>query len=97
MAVRAGSTRRRADRILVEKLRRFARNEAFDEQPVPELDSEAIDFRAASELFTRVRALKRQDLRALRITATRRGREAPAEKQIAPWNVKQVYGGLVRL
>jgi hypothetical protein len=28
---------------LIEELRRFARGEAHDEQPVPELDSEAID------------------------------------------------------
>jgi hypothetical protein len=30
--VRVGSTNRRADRELVEELRRFARGEAFDEQ-----------------------------------------------------------------
>ncbi len=33
--VRVGSTNRRADRELVEELRRFARGEAFDEQPMP--------------------------------------------------------------
>lgn len=47
--VRVGSTNRRADRELIEELRRFARGEAFDEQAMPDLDSEAIDFRAASE------------------------------------------------
>jgi predicted HTH transcriptional regulator len=46
-----GSTNRRADRELVEELRRFARGQAFDEQPMPEIDSEALDFRAASESF----------------------------------------------
>ena len=49
--VRVGSTNRRADRELVEELRRFARGEVFDEQPMPGVDSEALDFRAASELF----------------------------------------------
>lgn len=47
--VRVGSTNRRADAELMEEMRRFARGEAFDEQPMPGLDSEALDFRAASE------------------------------------------------
>ena len=34
-----------------EELARTARNEAYDEQPLPQLNSEAIDFRAASELL----------------------------------------------
>jgi ATP-dependent DNA helicase RecG len=33
--VRVGSTNRRADPEMVEELRRFARGEAFDEQPMP--------------------------------------------------------------
>ena len=49
--VRVGSTNRRADRELIEELRRLARGESYDEQAMPELDSEALDFRAASELF----------------------------------------------
>jgi predicted HTH transcriptional regulator len=49
--VRVGSTNRRADAETVEELRRFARGEAYDERPMPELDSEALDFRAASESF----------------------------------------------
>ena len=36
--VRVGSTNRRADRELIEELRRFARNEAYDEQVLPEFD-----------------------------------------------------------
>lgn len=47
--VRVGSTNRRADAELIEELRRFSRGEAFDEEPMPGLDSEALDFRAASE------------------------------------------------
>ena len=49
--VRVGSTNRRADCEVIEKLGRFARGEAFDERAIPELDSEALDFRAASESF----------------------------------------------
>lgn len=58
--VRVGSTNRRADRELVEELQRFARGETYDEQALPDLDSEALDFRAASESFTPVRKLKRR-------------------------------------
>ncbi len=60
--VRVGSTNRRADRELIDELRRFARGEAYDEQPMPGLDSEALDFRAASESFAPVRRLRRTDL-----------------------------------
>ncbi len=51
--VRVGSTNRRADPELCAELRRFVRAESFDEQPLAELDSEAVDFRVASELFSR--------------------------------------------
>jgi hypothetical protein len=37
----------------------------FDEQPVPELNSEAIDFAATSQCFAERRTLRRQDLEAL--------------------------------
>ena len=43
--VRVGSTNRRSDADLVAEMQRYARGEAYDEQPMPELDSEAIDFR----------------------------------------------------
>ena len=44
---------------------------------MPGLDSEAIDFRATSESFAHVRALKRADLVTLRLTAQHQGREVP--------------------
>jgi ATP-dependent DNA helicase RecG len=75
--VRVGSTNRRADRELIEELRRFARGEAFDEQAMPELDSEALDFRAASESFAPVRTLKRGDQDTLRLVTTHQGRKVP--------------------
>ncbi len=75
--VRVGSTNRRADREMIEELRRFARGEAFDEQAMPELDSEALDFRAASESFAPVRKLKRADLETLRLVTAHQGRKAP--------------------
>lgn len=75
--VRVGSTNRRADRDMIEELRRFARGEAYDEQAMPEFDSEALDFRAASESFAPVRRLARADLETLRLVAKHQGRKAP--------------------
>jgi hypothetical protein len=73
--VRVGSTNRRADNELIEELRRFSRNEPFDEQAFAAADSEAIDFRAASESFAPVRRLQKADLVTLRLVATHQGRE----------------------
>jgi ATP-dependent DNA helicase RecG len=66
------SCRRRA-----EEFGRFVRREAFDEQPMPELDSEALDFQAASESFAPVPKLPRSDLGTLRLVTAHQGRKAP--------------------
>ena len=47
--VRVGPTKRHADEELIAEMRRFSLGQSFDERPMPDLDSEAIDFRAASE------------------------------------------------
>ena len=75
--VRVGSTNRRADRELVEELRRFARGAAFDEQPIPGIDSEALDFRAASESFAILWKLPRRDLDTLRLMTEHQGQRVP--------------------
>jgi len=75
--VRVGSTNRRADADLIEELGRYARGEGFDEQPMPGLDSEALDFRAASESFATTRALARRDLETLRLLTEHQGRPVP--------------------
>ncbi len=75
--VRVGSTNRRADAELIEELRRFARGEGFDEQPLPGLDSEALDFLAASESFAAFRKLARRDLETLRLVTDYQGRKVP--------------------
>jgi len=75
--VRVGSTNQRPDPDMIEELRRFARGEAYDEQPMPGLDSEAIDFRAASESFADVRKLARRDLETLRLVTDHQGRTVP--------------------
>ncbi|MCC6867420.1 MAG: putative DNA binding domain-containing protein [Burkholderiales bacterium] len=75
--VRVGSTNRRADPDLVGEIKRFARGESFDEQAMPDLDSEAIDFRVASESFAPVRRLQRKDLETLRLVAGYQRRFVP--------------------
>lgn len=75
--VRVGSTNRRADVDLIEEMRRSVRGESFDEQPMPDLDSEAIDFRAASESFEGRRVLAPRDLETLRLITDHQGRKVP--------------------
>ncbi len=75
--VRVGSTNRRADDALIVEMQRFARGESFDERAMPELDSEAIDFRVASESFAAVRRLGRRDLETLRLVIAHQGRKVP--------------------
>ena len=75
--MRVGSTNRRADAELIEELRRFSRGEGFDEQPLPGLGSEAIDFRAASESFAALRALHHRDLESLRLVGDHQGKTVP--------------------
>jgi predicted HTH transcriptional regulator len=72
-----GSTNRRADEAQLEEMRRFGQAGAFDEQPIPDLNSEALDFRVASELFFPTRKLAPSAFRTLRITAMYQGREVP--------------------
>ena len=74
---RARKRCRRADRELIEELRRYARGEAYDAQAMPELDSDALDFRAASESFAPVRKLERRDLETLGLMTTHQGRKVP--------------------
>lgn len=75
--VRVGSTNRRADPELIGELRRSARHQSYDEEPLPEVDSEVVDFRVASELFAPVRTLRRSDLRTLRLLTPHQGHDVP--------------------
>jgi predicted HTH transcriptional regulator len=75
--IRVGSTNRRAEETQIEELKRFNRMDSFDEQALPDQDSEAIDFRVASELFAPYRKLRPQDYKTLRITTEHQGRQVP--------------------
>jgi len=70
-------------------MRRFTHGEAFDERAMPELDSEAIDFRVASESFAPVRRLARRDLETLRLVTSH-------QRRIVPMVGALVDRGLVR-
>jgi ATP-dependent DNA helicase RecG len=50
---------------------------SFDEQAIPDLKSEAIDFRAASELFAPYRQMTAQAWTTLRIVTEHQGRQVP--------------------
>lgn len=75
--MRLGSTNRRADPALIAEMRRSAIQVSFDEEPVAQLDSEAIDFRVASEYFAPTRRLRRSDLESLGLMTRHQGRTVP--------------------
>ena len=75
--VRVGSTNRQADAAVVAELQRIVRGRTYDEEPLPELHSEALDFRVASECFAPIRRLRRRDLHTLQLLATHQKREVP--------------------
>ena len=75
--VRVGSTNRLADAELIAEMQRFSRGEGYDGQPMPNLDSEAVDFRVASESFADVKKLRHRDLETLRLVTTHQGHKAP--------------------
>ena len=75
--IRVGASNRKADRQMREELSRTARNEAYDEQPLPQLNSEAIDFRAASELLAPFRTIKKRDLQSLHLVVRHQERLVP--------------------
>lgn len=75
--VRVGSTNRRADPAIIQEMRRYHLAASFDEQPIPELNSEAIDFRVASEYFQPIRKLTRQSFESLKVITVYQGRVVP--------------------
>lgn len=66
--VRVGSTTRLADKNMILELQRVKTDDPFDKQPFTVLNSEALDFRAASELFSPNKAISKKDLESLNIS-----------------------------
>ena len=77
--IRLGSTNRRAGPELIVGIQRLAVNTFFDEQPCTEVNSEAIDFRAASEFFSKAsRTITPSARRSLGLLVDHAGREFPS-------------------
>lgn len=76
--VRVGSTNRRADGDLIAEMRRVARGEGFDEQPLPEIDLTTIDKDVISESFSEVRRVSDRDLDVLGVLTSHQGRRVPS-------------------
>ena len=78
--IRLGSTNRRAGPELIAEIQRMTRNTFFDELPCPQINSEDIDFRAASEFFQGVsRRFTPAKRKSLGLTMDYGGREVPTQ------------------
>jgi predicted HTH transcriptional regulator len=66
-----------ADAALAAELARRTGAEGFDEEPLADLDSEAIDFAAASQCFAERRELGRRDVETLGMVRRYQGRTVP--------------------
>jgi len=75
--VRVGSTNRRADPSQIEELRRSNRTDSFDEEAIPRLNSEALDFRLASELLAPYRKVTSRAWSTLRVMTEHQGHSIP--------------------
>jgi predicted HTH transcriptional regulator len=75
--VRVGSTNRQADGPLTAELRRSALNLSYDEEPMPESNPEALDFRVASGLFSGLREWNKTTPETLRLTTRHQGKLVP--------------------
>jgi predicted HTH transcriptional regulator len=75
--IRIGRTNRKAEALQIEELKRLNWRTAFDERAIPDLKSEAIDFRVASELFAPYRQLTAQAWNTLQIVTEHQGRRVP--------------------
>jgi len=75
--VRIGSTNRQADSPLRKELARWVEYRSFDEEPMPEINPEAIDFRVASGLFSGLREWSENKMESLRLVTRCQGKFTP--------------------
>ncbi|MBP7964751.1 MAG: putative DNA binding domain-containing protein [Caldilineaceae bacterium] len=75
--VRVGSTNRQADGPLIAEMRRSALNLSYDEEPMPALNPEVLDFRVASGLFAGLREWNEHTPDTLRLITQYQGRLVP--------------------
>jgi len=87
--IRVGPSNRKADGTMREELRRTVRNESYDEQPVPTLNLEAVDFRAASELFAPFRKLSAGDMESLHLVTRPQRRLVPTNGGLLLFGIRR--------
>jgi ATP-dependent DNA helicase RecG len=75
--VRVGSTNRKADAALINDIRRSALNLSFDEEPIPDINPEALDIRVASGLITRIDDWNENTMESLHLVTRYQGRLVP--------------------
>ncbi len=75
--VRVGSTNRRADAAMIVELRRSSDGRSFDEEPLIDAGTEAIDVAAVRASFAGSRTIDRRALTTLRIITRAHGRDVP--------------------
>lgn len=75
--VRVGTTNRLADGPMTAELRRSALNLSYDEEPMPDINPEALDVRVASGLFAGLRDWSDSMAETLRLTMRYQGRLVP--------------------
>jgi predicted HTH transcriptional regulator len=75
--VRVGSTNRQADGPLIAEMRRSALNLSYDEEPLPEVNPDTIDFRVASGLFAGLREWSDSTAETLNLFMHHQGRLVP--------------------
>ncbi len=81
--VRLGSSNRRAGPEITDTIRQLTRNTFFDECPCPEINSEDIDFRAASELFSESgKTLSQAKIRSLGLQTNLGGKWVPTRGSV---------------
>ena len=75
--VRVGSTNRQADAALTAEMRRSALNLSYDEEAMPAINTEALDFRVASGLFAGLREWNDSTAETLNLVVRCQGRLVP--------------------
>ncbi len=78
--IRVGSTNQKAGASQIEDLKRLNRMDSFDEQAVLNLNSEALDFQVASELFAPHKKHTSLAWKTLRVTASPPNSLPPTKK-----------------
>lgn len=75
--VRVGPTNRLADQPLIREMQRTATNHSFDEEPMPAVNPEAIDFRVASGLISGLHEQNYRNAVTLNLLTQHQGRLVP--------------------